>query len=62
MQDEAKRKGGAGGKGSDAELAETVRDQQHTGNHGKPGAEAHGSDRRGGTRAGAENVEPNRKP
>jgi len=31
--------------------------QQHTGNHPKPG-EPHGVDRFGGTRAGAENVEP----
>jgi len=30
-----------------------IRDQQHTGNHDTPGA-----DRFGGTRAGAENVEP----
>jgi hypothetical protein len=63
MQDEAKRKDRAGGKGSgEAGLAETVRQQQHTGSHDKPGEEAHGSDRRGGTRAGAENVEPRRKP
>jgi len=37
---------------------QAVRDQQHTGNHDKPGREAHGADDRGGTRAGAENVEP----
>jgi hypothetical protein len=61
MQDDAKRKGGKG-SGGNAGLAETVRDQQHTGNHGKSGEEARGSDRRGGTRAGAENVEPRRKP
>jgi hypothetical protein len=39
------------------EEVKTVR-QQHTGNHSKPGAEADGSDRHGGTRHGAENVEP----
>ncbi|MDB5363307.1 MAG: hypothetical protein JWO51_4604 [Rhodospirillales bacterium] len=33
--------------------------QQHTGNHPQPGAkDAGGADRFGGTRAGAENVEP----
>lgn len=37
---------------------QAIRDQQHTGNHQKPGDEAGGADRRGGTRAGAENVEP----
>jgi hypothetical protein len=40
---------------------QTVRhtdDQQNTGNHKKPDApDAHGADRFGGTRAGAENVE-----
>jgi len=35
-----------------------IRDQQHTGNHQKPGAENEGADKRGGTRDGAENVEP----
>ena len=30
----------------------------HTGNHNKPGPETGGSDRHGGTRHGAENVEP----
>lgn len=39
-----------------------IRDQQHTGNHQKPNQEADGSDVRGGTRAGAENVEPTDKP
>ena len=34
-----------------------ARQQQHTGNHGKPGPERGGSDRHGGTRHGAENVE-----
>ena len=34
-------------------------DQQNTGNHKKPGAsDAGGADKLGGTRAGAENVEP----
>jgi hypothetical protein len=57
---EQRKEGGKAAEG-DAAVAETVRDQQHTGNHGKPGEEAHGSDRRGGTRAGAENVEPTEK-
>ncbi|BBK32742.1 hypothetical protein EDC65_5249 [Stella humosa] len=35
---------------------ETVRRQQHTGNHEQDGKG--GADRFGGTRAGAENVEP----
>jgi len=34
-------------------------DQQNTGNHPRPGTpESEGADRLGGTRAGAENVEP----
>ena len=37
---------------------ENVSQQQHTGNHDKPEPEAGGSDRHGGTRDGAENVEP----
>jgi len=37
---------------------ETVRQEQHTGNHNKPGPEAGGSDRHGGTRHGAENQTP----
>jgi hypothetical protein len=37
---------------------ETVRQQQHTGNHDKPGPERGGSDRHGGTRHGADNIEP----
>ncbi len=45
----------------DPKLVEDVRQQQHTGSHDKPGEEAHGSDRRGGTRAGAENVEPRKR-
>ena len=37
-------------------------DQQDTGNHKKPGTkEAGGADHFGGTRAGAENVEPAKK-
>ena len=36
-----------------------VRDQQHTGNHGRP--EEGGSDRFGATRTGAENVEQKRR-
>jgi hypothetical protein len=35
-----------------------ARQQQHTGNHDKPGPERGGSDRHAGTRHGAENVEP----
>jgi hypothetical protein len=38
--------------------AAPIADQQHTGNHNKPGSERGGADRFGGTRAGAENVEP----
>lgn len=34
-----------------------VHDQQHTGNHDYPGQEQGGSDKFGGTRAGAGNVE-----
>ncbi len=38
-------------------------DEQNTGNHKEPGApEDKGADRVGGTRAGAENVEPVNKP
>ena len=38
---------------------EHTEDQQNTGNHKKPGTpEADGADRLGGTRKGAENVEP----
>jgi hypothetical protein len=36
-----------------------TREQQHTGNHDQP--EAAGADRLGGTRAGAENVEPKKR-
>ncbi len=37
-------------------------DEQNTGNHKKPGAaDAGGADRLGGTRVGAENVEPETK-
>ncbi|HWG79259.1 MAG TPA: hypothetical protein VN681_05760 [Stellaceae bacterium] len=42
-----------------AETVKQVRDQQHTGSHGRP--EEGGSDRFGATRAGAENVEPTRR-
>jgi len=42
-----------------AETVKQVRDQQHTGSHGRP--EEGGSDRFGATRAGAENVEPKRR-
>ncbi|WP_169732856.1 hypothetical protein [Azospirillum halopraeferens] len=38
-------------------------DQQNTGNHKKPDSPAAGgADRFGGTRTGAENVEPAKKP
>ena len=41
---------------------EHTEDQQNTGNHKRPGApDAGGSDAFGGTRAGAENVEPARR-
>jgi hypothetical protein len=43
-------------KPADADV-ENMR-QQHTGNHDKPGPEAGGGDRHGGTRDGAENLEP----
>ena len=43
------------------DLAKEVRQQQHTGNHEKPGREAVAGDVRGGTRAGAENVEPKKR-
>jgi hypothetical protein len=43
----------------DAETAKKVREQQHTGSHGRPGEG--GNDRFGATRAGAENVEPKRR-
>jgi hypothetical protein len=46
---------------SDRELIRKVRQQQHTGSHDKPAHEAQGSDRLGGTRAGAENVETKRR-
>lgn len=38
--------------------AASIAGQQHTGNHNKPDSERGGADRFGGTRAGAENVEP----
>jgi len=41
------------------ETIEHTDDQQNTGNHKKPGApDAGGADKLGGTRVGAENVEP----
>jgi hypothetical protein len=46
----------AGGKPG-AEL----RQQQHTGNHDRPERAGGGADRFGGTRAGADNVEPSKK-
>ncbi len=45
----------AGEGAGDAE-ARRILEQQHTGNHQKPAGES--ADARGGTRAGAENVEP----
>ena len=37
-------------------------DQQNTGNHKKPGAQdSDGADRFGGSRSGADNVEPTKK-
>jgi hypothetical protein len=61
MTEQGKDRKGGTERDGDAKLAEKVRDQQDTGNHDKPGEEAHGSDRRGGTRSGAENVEPKRR-
>ena len=46
---------------SEREMGKRVRQQQHTGSHDKREKEAQGSDLRGGTRAGAENVEPKRR-
>ncbi len=41
------------------ETIEHTDDEQDTGNHKKPGTpDAHGADRFGGTRTGAENLEP----
>jgi DNA gyrase/topoisomerase IV subunit B len=48
-------------RSAERELAKTVRQQQHTGSHDKPEKEAQGSDQRGGTRAGGENVGPKRR-
>jgi hypothetical protein len=43
---------------AEAELAQKVREQQHTGNHDKKeGQDKGGADKFGGTRKGAENVE-----
>ena len=42
---------------------EHTEDEQNTGNHKKPGRpDAGGADKVGGTRAGAENVEPKSNP
>ena len=42
---------------------EHTNDQQNTGNHKKPDApDQSGADRFGGTRTGADNVEPESKP
>lgn len=48
-------------QGADDE-ARRILEQQHTGNHQKPGAESGAADRRGGTRAGAETVEDTSRP
>ena len=64
MQDDTKGRTGQqpqDAPSSDREAVDQVRQQQHTGSHDKPGKEASGSDRRRGTRAGAENVEPTKK-
>ncbi len=37
-----------------------IADQQHTGNHDRPPRKSEGNEKLGGTRAGAENVEPRR--
>lgn len=42
--------------------AETARQQQHTGNHERRTEQPSGADKFGGTRAGAENVEPSGGP
>jgi hypothetical protein len=43
----------------DADIKRAIQhDQQYTGSHDKPPAERGGTDRFGGSRAGAENVEP----
>ncbi|WP_225889749.1 hypothetical protein [Indioceanicola profundi] len=77
MTSQAPQKPGPGGMANDAKdptqqmppnleaggsEEQRIREQQHTGNHQKPGDEARGADVRGGTRAGAENVEPTGKP
>ena len=40
-----------------AKEVETIKQQQHTGNHDRPGQERAGNEELGGTRAGKENVE-----
>jgi hypothetical protein len=49
----------AGQAAPDSDAGKT-RDQQHTGNHDRPAKEKAGNEKLGGTRAGAENVEPKR--
>lgn len=61
MTGQDKTRNGGGPAAGDAKLVDEIREQQNTGNHDKPGEEARGSDRHGGTRAGAENVEPKRR-
>jgi hypothetical protein len=43
----------------DSDVGKT-HDQQHTGNHDRSAKEKAGNEKLGGTRAGAENVEPKR--
>jgi hypothetical protein len=47
-------------RSTEQELAKRVR-QQHTASYDKPEKEMQGSDLRGGTRAGAERIEPKRR-
>jgi hypothetical protein len=49
------------GWNASTETAAEVRERQHTGTHDKPAKERGGSDRLGGTRKGAGNVEPKRR-
>ena len=60
MPNDQKTQGG--GKAGVAKDVETVRQQQHTGNHEGDAArdKPYGADEFGGTRAGAENVEAGR--
>jgi hypothetical protein len=43
------------------DVEKSIRQQQHIGNHDKPDSETAGADQHGGTRAGAENVEPKKR-